>query len=64
MTISDARSLAKQVAKQSKNVVIKIGETNGRRCLHLISAKKNERASETIFEQSEWNTHRWNEAAA
>jgi hypothetical protein len=59
-----ARALATRVAKESSNVTVRFGETNGRICLHLRLRKSKDpsTASETIYSVEEWNLHPWNNA--
>jgi len=59
MNTQDARKLSTRVAKESSNVVVRFGRTNGRDCLHLRQMGK-ELASETIYSEEEWNLHPWN----
>lgn len=39
---------------------VKIGRTNGQPVLHLISTASDDRSSETIASEVDWDQHRWN----
>lgn len=39
---------------------MKIGRTNGQPVLHLISTASDDRSSETIASEVDWDQHRWN----
>lgn len=56
MDLAAARKLATRVAKESDDVRVKFGETNGKVCLHLIVVG-GRRYSNTIFTEAEWSDH-------
>lgn len=57
MNADEARKLATKVAKESSNVTVKLGRTNGRAVLHL---KHRGASSVTIAEPWQWSEHAWN----
>jgi hypothetical protein len=61
MDTQESRKLATRVAKESTNVVVKFGKTNGRNCLHLRVLGESP-DSQTIYSVEEWNLHQWNHA--
>lgn len=64
MSPAEIKKLATRIAKESNNVVMKFGKTNGRPCLHLnhTAPKDKSRSSFTIYSSDEWHIHPWNNA--
>lgn len=58
----EARHLGRQVVKDSKDVRVKFGMTNGRRCLHIRSTTE-PRESRTIYSSAGWDEHPANYSA-
>jgi hypothetical protein len=64
MSPKESKQLATRVAKESDNVVVRFGKTNGRHCLHLNDTKPKDasRSSFTIFNEQEWAESPYNHA--
>ncbi len=62
LTESEARALGKQIAKDSSNVRVKFGTTNGSPVLHVFVPGDNENGR-TIRSAAEWEDHPANEKA-
>jgi hypothetical protein len=64
MTIKESRNLATSIARTSDGVVVKLGVTNGRNCLHLVVSRNDgagRRAdSVTIYSPIDWQFSKYN----
>lgn len=56
LTEKDARQLAKQIVKDASNVLVKFGQVNGRRILHVYVPGKNN-MSRNVESYAEWLNH-------
>jgi hypothetical protein len=61
LTEKSARELTRHIVKNSKDVIVKQGKTNGQIVLHVISTSL--RQSRTIRSLGEWEEHPANETA-
>lgn len=60
LTQTEARDLAKQVAKDAPGTLVKFGKTNGHIVLHVIVPGSNSQ-TRTIYSVAEWNDNPANE---